>query len=143
MLSTKDIQKLFFIMQSRYGNKWTAVYDDPEIAAIALREWFRGLEQFPREWIRHGLDSWDDDWPPSLPQFQKACLPTPQSLGYDVEYEVLRRASGGDMYGFRRMPRVQTEKLLKSAREALMAEYTQDMIQNPQKYNEMQLEHDG
>lgn len=75
MLEKSDIKKLFSVMQARYGHRWTTTYQDDDMMRIAVAEWHRELKGFRPEDIRRGLESVPDDWPPTLPQFAKACLP--------------------------------------------------------------------
>lgn len=58
-------------MQARYGHKWTSTING--IEELAVREWSEGLTGFTGEEIRRGLEWWDDEWPPSLPEFKEAC----------------------------------------------------------------------
>ncbi len=85
MLSKEDIKKLFAVLQARYGHKWTTAYADQNIMKIAVNEWHRELQGFRPEDLRDGITRLDDDWPPTLPQFVKACLPPLSSLGIDIE----------------------------------------------------------
>lgn len=39
-----------------------------------MAEWAKGLEGLTGEQIRQGLEAWDAAWPPSLPEFRKACV---------------------------------------------------------------------
>lgn len=38
-----------------------------------MAEWANGLAGMTGEQIRCGLDTWGEPWPPSLPEFRKAC----------------------------------------------------------------------
>lgn len=44
------------------------------MAKVAMDEWRRGLAGVTGEQIRRGLATWDAAWPPTLPEFRKACL---------------------------------------------------------------------
>jgi hypothetical protein len=44
------------------------------IEAAAVAEWSYGLSGVTFEQIEYGLDTWSEDWPPSLPEFRSACL---------------------------------------------------------------------
>lgn len=39
-----------------------------------MAEWAQGLGGLSGEQIRRGLDSWQEPWPPSLPEFRRACV---------------------------------------------------------------------
>ena len=41
-----------------------------------MTEWRDGLAGLTGEQIAHGLETWTDAWPPSLPEFRDACLGT-------------------------------------------------------------------
>jgi len=43
------------------------------IEEVAVKEWAQGLAGYTPEMIKAGLEDWMEDWPPSLPEFQKAC----------------------------------------------------------------------
>lgn len=92
MLEITDIKKLFAVLQARYGHRFTSWLDDPDVARIAVSEWHRELKGFRPEDIRRGLETLPDDWPPTLMQFAKACLPDLKTLGLDVAAEVQRRS---------------------------------------------------
>lgn len=62
---------IFKRMQARYGHKWVSAIDGIELEAV--KEWSEGLAGFTPEQIKRGLDGWSEDWPPSLPEFQKEC----------------------------------------------------------------------
>jgi len=49
-----------------------------------MTEWRAGLAGVTGEQIRHGLETWQEPWPPSLPEFRHACLG--QSTGSDWEH---------------------------------------------------------
>ena len=65
------ISSLFKKFQARYGTKWVACIEGIEKEAI--KEWAEGLGGYTGEQIKKGLDSLNNEWPPSLPEFQKAC----------------------------------------------------------------------
>jgi hypothetical protein len=58
-------------MQSIYGHRWTVSFDG--IEEMAMREWAIGLADMTPEQIRHGIDSMNGDWPPTLPEFKRLC----------------------------------------------------------------------
>ena len=41
-----------------------------------MAEWSHGLAGLTGEQIRRGLDTWQEAWPPSLPEFRRACMGT-------------------------------------------------------------------
>ena len=91
MLEYSDIKKLFLVLQARYGHRWTTTYQDAEIMRVAVSEWHRVLKGFRPEDIRRGIESIPDDWPPTLPQFARACLPSLEELGIDPRKEIAKR----------------------------------------------------
>lgn len=88
MLERDDIKKLFTILQSHYGHRWTTTYDDPEIMRVAVDEWRRVLKGFRPDDIRTGLNLWAGDWPPTLPQFARLCLPPLGTLIPDMKSRI-------------------------------------------------------
>ena len=76
-LDDEWVGKLFLILQTRYGHKWLSAYPPGRTLDIALGEWALGLAGFSADEIKHGLDSWDCEWPPTLPQFREVCRPKP------------------------------------------------------------------
>lgn len=81
------VSALFKKIQARYGHKWTSCIDG--IEDIAVAEWSETLGGLTGEQIKHGLDTWNGDWPPSAPEFKNACLGKGQNefgLGYIPEY---------------------------------------------------------
>ena len=76
-LPSKWIAALFGKFAVRYGHKWTSAYPESLLAA-AVQEWAEGLGGLTGQQLRRGLDMWDEDWPPSLSEFRKACLPSPE-----------------------------------------------------------------
>ncbi len=69
------IARLFAKFQARYGHKWTSSQTSGELVKLAAAEWAEGLSGYTSDDIARGLDIWREDWPPSLPEFQKACRP--------------------------------------------------------------------
>lgn len=60
---------------------------------MAAREWSEGLAGFTPDQIKRGLAAWDGDWPPSLPEFKKACLGADECWEHRGEaYRPFRRA---------------------------------------------------
>jgi hypothetical protein len=45
------------------------------VEAQAVDEWARELAGLSGADIARGLEEWVDDWPPSAPEFRRACLP--------------------------------------------------------------------
>ncbi len=70
-INEKWVAALFKKFQARYGHKWTSAIEG--IEQIAVQEWTQGLADLDAEDIRRGMATWNGDWPPSLPEFQKAC----------------------------------------------------------------------
>jgi len=72
-LPTHWITELFKVFQARYLAKWTS-----SIAGIeerAVLEWAKGLNGLSGEQIKHGLDNWNCDWPPTMNEFKQCCNP--------------------------------------------------------------------
>jgi len=46
----------------------------PELTRLAVREWSDLLADVSGEQVKRGLANWREDWPPSAPEFRKACL---------------------------------------------------------------------
>lgn len=73
-MTEQDIAKLFARLQARYGHKWTSQFTSPDMTRLAVAEWLAGLGGLTLDQLRRGLDAWDGDWPPSLPEFRRACI---------------------------------------------------------------------
>lgn len=73
-MTEQDIVQLFARFQARYGHKWTSQQTTPDMVRLAVAEWADGLGDLTADQLRHGLAAWDGDWPPSLPEFRRACL---------------------------------------------------------------------
>jgi hypothetical protein len=43
------------------------------IESTAIREWSRGLSGMTAPDIQRGLNDWQSEWPPTLPEFAAAC----------------------------------------------------------------------
>ena len=71
-LSEVWIAALFKKLQARYGHKWSTAIEGIEQTAVT--EWAEGLAGLSGGQIKHGLDNWNADWPPALPEFKNACL---------------------------------------------------------------------
>lgn len=76
------VSAIFAILHARYGHKWLSACPPGEIMAIALDEWSRGLAGYSPDEVKRGLDSWEGDWPPSLPEFKAACRPKRSASAY-------------------------------------------------------------
>lgn len=86
------VSALFKKLQARYGHKWVSAIEGIEDAVIT--EWSEGLAGFTGEQIKYGLDMWDSDWPPSLPEFKKACTgQCKNEFGLDYVPEYYRHES--------------------------------------------------
>jgi len=53
-------------------HRWTSAIDG--IEEVAVREWGKRLEGLTGEQIRHGLDAWEGEWPPTADEFRQCCL---------------------------------------------------------------------
>lgn len=73
------ISALFRKFQARYGHKWVSAMEGIEEAAVA--EWAEVLAGLSGEQIAKGLATWREDWPPSAPEFERACGMTAEELG--------------------------------------------------------------
>lgn len=67
------IAALFAKLAARYGHKWVTSFP-PELQKAMMAEWRDGLAGLTADQMRRGLDTWDCDWPPCLPEFRRACL---------------------------------------------------------------------
>ena len=65
------ISAIFKKFQYRYGSKFLANIEGIEEGVVA--EWQKGLAGFSGLDIKRGLEVWQEDWPPSLPEFKRAC----------------------------------------------------------------------
>lgn len=73
-LSPKIVAQLFAKFHARYGNRWASNFPGEELQRLAVAEWGDGLAGITPEQLRDGLNAWDHDWPPCLPEFRRACL---------------------------------------------------------------------
>lgn len=78
---------LFSKFQVRYGAKWTSALSSPELIRLAVTEWSEQLAGVTGEQVRRGLAVWAEDWPPSSPQFRKACLGASGNLHNTAAYK--------------------------------------------------------
>ena len=74
-LQASWISALFAKLQVRYGHRWVSAYPAGKVQEVALAEWSEGLAGFTGNEIKRGLDTWNNDWPPTLPEFKAACRP--------------------------------------------------------------------
>ncbi len=65
------IKRLFKRFQQQYLHKWTSAIDGIEQGVAD--EWLIGLRGYSKDQIKRGLDDWQEEWPPTLPEFKKAC----------------------------------------------------------------------
>jgi hypothetical protein len=89
MLERDDIKNLFALMQGHYLHRWASALADPEVMKIAISEWHRVLIGFMPEDILRGVCRLPVDWPPTLGQFSRLCLPPLNRLilGFDDRFE--------------------------------------------------------
>lgn len=71
------IDRVFLKLQARYGNQWTSQWSDPDMYKLATNEWYDGLKHFDLLDVKHGLETYNGDYPPNLEQFKKACTSDP------------------------------------------------------------------
>jgi hypothetical protein len=108
-ISEKWIAALFKKLQARYGHKWTSAIEG--IERLAVREWSQGLAGCTADQIKHGLDTWNNAWPPSLPEFQQACTGYQDPAGTDPAY--------CKTYGYNYSPEQDKAKLLPAINRTL------------------------
>lgn len=130
-MKTNDTVKLFSLFHAKYGHRWTSAYPDAGIIRLAVDVWTKALADFPDEWIVKGTDDWKGDWPPSLPEFQKVCLPAFKELGIDIFKMAEERASAGDMFNWNRLPSDTQNRRFEKAEREIVAEMQESMISNP------------
>jgi len=98
------------------------VIDGVEDAAIA--EWSRGLSGLTPEQIRRGIDGWESEWPPTLPEFRRACLgKSINGHGLDYTPEVYRpsRPDRTLTHGTDSYTREQKREMIRKLRESFNA----------------------
>jgi len=66
------ITELFKLFQARYLAKWSTPISGIEDRAV--KEWAIGLDGITNAQLKYGVDSWDNDWPPTLPEFRRMCI---------------------------------------------------------------------
>lgn len=78
------VSGIFKKFQARYGHKWVSALE--WIEEIAVQEWSIGLAGLSNDDIKRGLDSWAENWPPSLPEFRAACLGKSKLNEFGLDY---------------------------------------------------------
>lgn len=64
--------------------RFQAAYPTDEIIRLARAEWAEGLAGLDQRQIAHGLKAWKEDWPPTLPEFRKACIGEQAGLSHNT-----------------------------------------------------------
>lgn len=62
---------IFKRLQARYGTKWVASIEG--IEDVAIKEWSDGLRGLSGDQIKHGLEKWQEEWPPCMSEFVTTC----------------------------------------------------------------------
>jgi len=70
----KVIAKLHARLQARYGHRWTSQYPTTDVIRLATAEWADYLAGMSQAQLDTGMRTWDGEWPPTLPEFRRACL---------------------------------------------------------------------
>ena len=68
---------------------------DDGILKTAINEWSEVLGGLTGDQIKHGLESWQEDWPPSAIEFKRICLsekPKVNEFGLDYVPECYRES---------------------------------------------------
>lgn len=52
--------------------KWTSSIEG--IEELAINEWSDVLSGITGDQVKHGLNEWKEDWPPTAHQFRSACI---------------------------------------------------------------------
>ena len=68
------IVKLHARLQARYGHRWTSQYPTTDVIRLATAEWADYLAGMSQAQLDTGMRTWDGEWPPTLPEFRRACL---------------------------------------------------------------------
>jgi hypothetical protein len=63
-------------LTAKYGNLWTSQIADPRLNAITQAEWVEKLSRYSGESIRKVVDSWEEEFPPTLPKLLERLKPT-------------------------------------------------------------------
>jgi len=92
-------------MRLRYGSLWTkSIGDDKADIEAVMKEWRDVLGNISGDEVKHGLDTWDSEFPPNVYQFRTAC-------------KAMRRQGAHKVY--KTLPKPEPDK--ESARESLNA----------------------
>jgi hypothetical protein len=79
-LSAKAVALVFVTLDRRYGSKFRATFEDKEARHVWMAD--MAAEGVTDMDISRGLERTRMmDWPPSVAELTKACLPTPEDLG--------------------------------------------------------------
>jgi hypothetical protein len=101
---------------------------------VAKSEWLQALDDLPESEITRGISycrKYGGEFPPSIPEFRKMCLPQPAELGIMSEsdcYALLSRnntedflvreiAKRIDVYNWRNLPAASARKVFKEVYE--------------------------
>ena len=89
-----DIQKLWQLMSSLYGYKWTKAYGDiPDPDKV----WQATLRSVSWDQMMKGMGHITEkgmEWPPSAPEFRKICLGEDQHWSHKVHNATVERQRG-------------------------------------------------
>jgi hypothetical protein len=83
---------IFQIFLFRYGHRWRSLVEGQEHAMA--REWARGLAGLEKADIESGLERWQGDWPPALPEFRKICEGADAPPSADEAWNIVCNARG-------------------------------------------------
>ena len=72
----KTIKQLFAYFQLTYQAKWAAQCPEVMVKPM-IDQWQRILSKFTPADIKRGTDTWTEDWPPNIFEFEKVCRPPP------------------------------------------------------------------
>ena len=100
--------EIFKVLQARYLGKFSTPIRG--IEEKAADEWSLGLAGVTHAQLKHGLDAWNEEWPPSLPDFRNCCLSSGGKDGWK---------HGGDAYKIRPQALIAP---IKATRETALAE---------------------
>lgn len=91
-LDEQRIKVLFMRLSAIYGNLWSSRMPTQDAMRIGIAEWRKALKEITSEQIKYALEKCRDplskhsDNPPTLGQFIRLCLPSPEDLGIlDIE----------------------------------------------------------
>ncbi len=66
--------RVFERLHARYGTKWADLWRGQAIDDV-MAEWSRGMAGLSLQQIADGLAAFCSDWPPTMPEFVRACAP--------------------------------------------------------------------